>query len=317
MVQGDAQALIPFFKPSSLGFWESKELHSSLNKILDSGVLTDGAYCQRFEEMVKRYYHVDHAFVAPNATIALDTLVKIINPQGIYSSAFTWKSLLGVFTGRQVMWLDIGRRTWLSDYPSGFIVKQNQLVIHNHTFGNIGEWLHSYEGALVYDGAQAFGAEISEFGDATVFGFAATKPITTGGEGGMIVTNNSSLAEKLEEQRHVHLRMTEIQAAAGLAYLRKLPEVQAKRREIWNYYNTHLPYPHQHAPLSHSNSVYGILVPERNKLVEKIKGKIEYRIYYEPLNRGLHTTEWVYSQILCIPSYAGCPYKEITELLTK
>lgn len=261
---------------------------------------------------MKRLYHVDYAFVAPNATVALDTLVKIINPRIIYSPAFTWKSLVSVFTGRQVMWLDIDKRTWL---PIVDQTRKNSLIVYNHTFGNIGNIFKHPNEYLIYDGAQAFGAKIENFGDATVFGFAPTKPVTCG-EGGMIVTNNSKIAELLEEQRHILLRMSEINVAVGLTYLQKLPEIQKERRKIWQYYDKHLPFQHQEVPSSHSLSVYGILVEDRQKLIDKIKDKMEYRVYYTPLHRGLKTTDWLFERILCIPSYVGCPYKQIVEMLT-
>jgi len=306
--------MIPFFRPPQLNHLEIQKLQHDFASILESGMLSYGDYCEAFEEEVRRRYHVDYAFVAPNATVALDILVKTLSPRVIYSPAFTWKSLLSVFTGRQVMWFDINRQTWLSIVPE-VPLRPDGLIVSNHTFGNVSGVCRDHKEQLIYDGAQAFGAEIEDFGDATVFGFAPTKPVTCG-EGGMIVTNNSTLAWNLEKQRHVLLRMSEFSAAVGLTYLNKLTEVQEERRKIWQYYNKHLPFEHQEVPFSHSLSVYGILVSEREKLIGKIKDKMEYRVYYEPLERGLKNTEWLFERILCIPSYAGCPYKEIVELLT-
>ena len=306
--------MIPFFRPPQLNHLEIQKLQHDFASILESGMLSHGDYCEAFEEEVRRRYHVDYAFVAPNATVALDALVKIINPRFVFSPAFTWKSLSTLFFGRQVMWLDINKRTWLPIVPETPISKDT-LVVYNHTFGNIGIVERTCNNTLIYDGAQAFGAEIEVFGDATVFGFAPTKPVTCG-EGGMIVTNNSKIAELLEKQRHVLLRMSEFNVAVGLTYLNKLTEVQEERRKIWQYYDKHLPFKHQEVPFSHSLSVYGILVSEREKLIDKIKDKMEYRVYYEPLERGLKNTEWLFERILCIPSYAGCPYKQIVELLT-
>jgi dTDP-4-amino-4,6-dideoxygalactose transaminase len=304
---------IRFFQPPRLSYLEVQRLQHDFASILESGMLSYGDYCEAFEEEVRRHYHVDYAFVTPNATVALDTLVKIINPHEVYSPAFTWKSLQSVFTGRQVIWLDVDKRSWLPIIPQTPL--KDALIVSNHTFGNISGILRGSNEPLIYDGAQAFGAEIEDFGDATVFGFAPTKPVTCG-EGGMIVTNNSKIAGLLEEKRHVLLRMSEFSAAVGLTYLNKLSEVQEERRKIWQYYNKNLPFEHQEVPFSHSLSVYGILVPEREKLIEKIKDKMEYRVYYEPLERGLKNTEWLFDKILCIPSYAGCPYKQIVEILT-
>lgn len=305
---------IRFFKPPELDRAEIQWLKVAQEDILVSGLLTDGRYCRQFEDAVKDYYNVDHAFVAPNATIALDALVKILNPRVIYSPAFTWKSLQSVFNRRQVMWLDINKRTWLPIVPETPIAGDT-LVVYNHTFGNIGTVERISDNPLIYDGAHTFGAEIKDFGDVTVFSFAPTKSVTCG-EGGMIVTNNDGWAKFIEELRHVLLRMSEFNAAVGLTYLRKLPEVLKERRKIRRYYDKHLPYPHQEVPFSHSFSKYGIIVENRRKLIDKIKGKMQYRIYYEPLERGLKTTDWLFSRILCIPCYAGCPYKQIVEILT-
>lgn len=305
--------MIPFYKPPGLEQIEKNELLHIMGEVLDSGNFTDGQLCRRLEEEVKQLYHVDYAFVAPNATVALQTLVKVLDPSVIYTPAFTWKSLENVFYGRQVQWFDIDRDTWLPVVNTSSV--SDTLFILNHTFGNTGHTARGYLEKIIYDGAQAFGAKIKDIGDATVFGFAPTKPVTCG-EGGMIVTNDSEIADLLEAQRHILLRMSEFNVAVGLAYLRKMSDIQEQRRKIWHYYNNHLPYPHQEIPHNHSLSVYGILVSERAKLIERIKDKMEFRVYYEPLTRGLANTDWVYSQILCIPSYAGCPYKEIVELLT-
>ncbi len=311
---GMGHKVIPFFKIPELNHLERQRFYKRFDAILTTGVLTDGEYCRMLEEDVCKLYHVDHAFIAPNATVALDVLVKIINPHVIYSPAFTWKSLMSVFTRRQVMWLDVNKRTWLSIVPETPIGKDT-LIVYNHTFGNIGTVERISNNMLIYDAAQAFGAKIKGFGDATVFSFAATKPATCG-EGGMIVTNNDKLAKLIGEQQHALLRLSEFNAVVGLTFLQKRAEVIGERRKIWRYYNTHLPYPHQEVPFSHSNSVYGILVEERDKLLNKIQDKMQYKVYYEPLAKGLYGTDYVYKRILCIPSYVGCPYKQIVEILT-
>jgi perosamine synthetase len=306
--------MIPLFKPVELNHLEIQNLQHNIANIVASGILTDGQYCRSLEEEVKRFYHVAHAFVAPNATVALDILMKQFNPHIVFSPAFTWKSLRSVFARRQVRWLDIDRDTWLPNMEDAHSLRDS-VIVYNHTFGNIGIVENQGSSKLIYDAAQAFGAKIEDFGDATVFGFAPTKPVTCG-EGGMIVTNDTKIADLLEIQRHVLLRMSEFQAAVGLTYLKKLTEVQEERRKIWQYYDKHLPFQHQEVPLSHSHSVYGILVSEREKLIKKIMGQMEYRVHYDPLEIGLLITDWVYERILCIPNYVGCPYKQVVELLT-
>ena len=103
----------------------------------------------------------------------------------------------------------------------------------------------------------------SAWADATVFSFHAVKIITTG-EGGMVVTHNAGMARQLRllrshgvlrnpaemtrepdgpwyyEQRMVghNMRMTELQAALGLSQLARLPQMQARRGELADLYDT-------------------------------------------------------------------------------
>jgi dTDP-4-amino-4,6-dideoxygalactose transaminase len=108
--------------------------------------------------------------------------------------------------------------------------------------------------ALIQDACQAVGATIhgrplGSFGTA-VYSLYATKNITTG-EGGMVVTNDPGVARICASLRHqaysgqpyVHdavgynFRMTEMEAAIGLVQLRKLPSINARRRELAHVYD--------------------------------------------------------------------------------
>jgi len=108
------------------------------------------------------------------------------------------------------------------------------------------------------------GRPIGALADVTVFSLHARKIVTTG-EGGMIVTNDDALAERLRRLRHqgmslsdharhgarptvfetypeigYNFRMTDIQAAIGLVQLDRLPEILTQRREIAQRYNEYL-----------------------------------------------------------------------------
>ena len=111
--------------------------------------------------------------------------------------------------------------------------------------------------ALIQDACQAIGAEIEgaplgTFGTAA-YSLYATKNITTG-EGGMVITNDSTVAETVASLRHqaysnqpyVHervgynYRMTEIQAAIGLIQLGRLESITARRRSNAEYFDRHI-----------------------------------------------------------------------------
>jgi perosamine synthetase len=109
---------------------------------------------------------------------------------------------------------------------------------------------------IIEDAAEAHGAEyknkkVGSFGDVSCFSFYGNKVITTG-EGGMCLTNNEELAENMRilrdhgmnpNKRYWHdsvgfnYRMTNLQAAVGVAQLKKLGEFAEKKRKIAEWYS--------------------------------------------------------------------------------
>ena len=113
-----------------------------------------------------------------------------------------------------------------------------------------------YNLAIIEDACQAHGAEfqgkkVGSFGTGC-FSFYPTKNMTTG-EGGMITTNDDTIAERIRklinhgsEKRYYHdtlgfnYRMTDIAAAIGLEQLKKLPSFNQRRKENAAYFHTNL-----------------------------------------------------------------------------
>ena len=138
-------------------------------------------------------------------------------------------------------------------------------------------------------------------------------------EGGIIITDDDELAKRMIELRDNCCRMSEIQAVIGQVYLGKLGQSLSRRVEIWNFYRRRLPFTPQKIKVATSYSVYGMLLePEqRAKLIERIKDKIEYKIYYTPLKSGLINTEFVAGRILCIPSYPDVNENEVVRIINE
>jgi len=161
---------------------------------------------------------------------------------------------------------------------------------------------------LIQDACQAVGATIGgrplgTFGTA-VYSFYATKNLTTG-EGGMVVTNDPLVAQKCASLRHqaygvrpylheaiaYNFRMTEIQAAIGLAQLGKLPGLTARRRANAQYYDQRIPAerfprPHRDPSRGHVYHQYTLRVPSgsddsRDAVREKLeRAGIGTGVYY-------------------------------------
>lgn len=163
---------------------------------------------------------------------------------------------------------------------------------------------------VIEDTAEAHGAKykgklMGTFGEASCFSFYANKIMTTG-EGGMILTNNYELTDKLrhirgydfDDEKHFwhktiawNLRMSALGAALGLAQLKRLDELVLKRRANAKYYLNGLKnipglrfFPE---PLNTFCVfwMFGLLAPRRDELMEYLaKNGIETRTFFIPMH---------------------------------
>jgi perosamine synthetase len=98
-------------------------------------------------------------------------------------------------------------------------------------------------------GTEVKGKKIGLRGEVGVCSFSATKLITSGGQGGMVFSNDKRLIDSIRDYREFDARedgrarfnfqMTDIQAAIGIIQLAKLPSFLQKRQEIFNVYTEH------------------------------------------------------------------------------
>lgn len=168
--------------------------------------------------------------------------------------------------------VDCDRYTWTMDVNmiEEKITPKTKAIMVVHIYGHpadmdpILKLAKKYNLYVIEDAAEAHGAEYLEhretssshwqrcggFGDVSIFSFYANKPITTG-EGGMIVTDDEKLANKarafrnlcfLPERRFYHeelgfnFRLTNIQAAIGLAQLQRINSIIKKKKQIGKKY---------------------------------------------------------------------------------
>jgi len=134
-------------------------------------------------------------------------------------------------------------------------------------------------------GAQLHGKSVGLHGDIGIYSFYATKLITSGGQGGMIVSNDKSIINEIKDYRLFDMRndnkmrfnfqMTDLQAAIGIEQLKKLPDFLKRREEIsLMYQNAGLTL--QKADTPNSKQVYyrAVLKTDKSKeLIEKLAKK--------------------------------------------
>jgi len=226
--------------------------------VLESGMLAQGPKVEEFEKAFAAMCGVRHAIATSSGTTALHLalLAHGIGPgDEVITSPFTFISSANsiLFVGAKPVFVDIDESSFNMD-PSlieARITPRTKALVPVHLFGNPCDMeaimaIAARHGLMVIeDAAQAHGASINgkkvgSFGTGC-FSFYPTKNMTTA-EGGMVTSDDDQVAEKVRllrshgmKRRYYHdflgynFRMTDVQAALGLAQLAKLELFNEKR----------------------------------------------------------------------------------------
>lgn len=237
-----------------------EEEFKAVKRVLESGMIAHGPEVEAFEKEFAEYLGVNYAVSVANGTAALDLVLKaygVSSGDEVVTTPFTFVATANavLYQGAKPLFADIDPRTFNIDPNSVLevITPRTKAVIVVHLYGQpadmkaLKEIADDHKLVLIEDAAQAHGAEFmgvkaGALGDAAVFSFYATKNMTTG-EGGMVVTNDEKVAERVkllrdhgqvEKYLHVelgyNLRMTSMQAAIGRVQLKKLDRFNEARR---------------------------------------------------------------------------------------
>lgn len=225
-----------------------------------------GEHGKRFEESFARYCGAEHGIAVANGTVALEAALIALNigvgdEVIVPSRTFVATASSVMLRGAKPVFADINPtcHTLSASEIERLRTPYTRAVIAVHMAGvpcemaEIAAVCRQYGIALIEDCAQAHGAEhngekIGTLGDIATFSFCHDKLLTTGGEGGMVVTQDSALARRVWEFKDhgknlaevkappsnpgfrwlhdscgTNLRMTEMQAALGVRLLEKLP----------------------------------------------------------------------------------------------
>jgi perosamine synthetase len=231
---------------------------------LESGYVSSaGPLVREFEERFAAYLGVRFAVSTVNGTAALNLALRILDigpGDEVIVPALTFVATVNpvLYVGARPVVVDVDSQTWNLD-PEAVaraVTAKTKAVIPVHLYGNPADMeslvrlarernLYLIEDATEALGATYRGQMVGTLGDVGVFSFNGNKIITTGG-GGMLVTNNPHLARRArilvnqgrdpEEPEYNHeeigynYRLTNLQAALGLAQLERLPEFLATKR---------------------------------------------------------------------------------------
>ena len=244
-------------------------------------VSSAGRFIQEFEQKWASYCGRRYGVAVCNGTAALQVAVAALDLKPgdeIIMPTFTIVScaLAVIYHGCVPVLVDSNPRTWCMDVDQvkAKITSKTRAIMAVHIYGhsvdmepllNLAE---EYGLAVIEDAAEAHGSEIlfgrdtdspewhrcGSFGTVSCFSFYANKLITTG-EGGMVLTDVSTLAEKARNLRNLYFipgrrfhheelgfnfRMTNMQAALGLAQVERIEEIIARKRWLDQEYTGRL-----------------------------------------------------------------------------
>lgn len=269
--------MIPVNEP----LFGKRELEYVTECIRTGWVSSSGRYIDEFEKGWASYCGRDYGIAVSNGTVALQLAVAALRLKPgdeIIMPTFTIIScaLAVIYNGCVPVLIDSDPRTWTMDVKQAAerITSRTKAIMVVHIYGHPVDMdpvqeLASHHGlTIIEDSAEAHGAEYlsghetdhsrwrrcGSFGSLSCFSFYANKLITTG-EGGMVVTDDPQLAERvrsmrnlcfLPERRFYHeelgynFRLTNLQAALGLAQLERMDEIVNKKRWIGEEYTSRL-----------------------------------------------------------------------------
>jgi perosamine synthetase len=287
-------------------------------------------YINRFEVAFTEHLGVAHAITTSSCTGALHMGMAAlgIGPGDEVIMADTnWIASAApiVHLGAKPVFVDILPDSWCIDpeLAEAAITPRTKAILAVHLYGNlcdmerllaVGEahGIPVIEDAAEAIGSEYFGKRAGSMGLFGAFSFHGTKTVTTG-EGGMLVTNDSALYERvLTLSNHGRSRgqrkqfwpdvvgfkykMSNIQAALGCAQMERIAELIARKRQIFHYYRDQLrDLPGVQMNPEPSNIVNGAWMPtvmfeettgvSREKLVAAFsEGNIDARVFFYPLS---------------------------------
>lgn len=258
--------------------WIDENDINEVVKVLRSDWITTGPKIKEFEDMLCSYIGCRHCVAVNSGTSALDIAVQVLElPKGceVITTPFTFVATCNaiIYNDLKPVFADICSDTFNID-PEDIrrkITKDTKAIIYVDYAGQpcdikaIREIADEFDLYLIEDACHAIGAEyegrkVGNFADLTIFSFHPVKHITTG-EGGAVVTDNSSYYEKLLLLRNHGIdkdaqdrygpnaswsydmkylgrnyRITDFQTALGISQLKKLDNFIKKRNRLVSMY---------------------------------------------------------------------------------
>lgn len=332
------------------------DLADGLKNILDSRMVTRGRYLREFEADLAEHLHVKHAVTLSSCTSGLILSYKGLGLTGeVVVPSFTFMATVSAlaWAGLKPVFVDVDRDTTNIDPEAveAAITPHTSAIIGVHNFGNPAdiERLQSIADKhglkLIFDAAHGFGSlyrdePVGGQGDAQVFSMSPTK-LMTSGEGGVVSTNDDTLAEMIRIGREygnpgnydsafpgLNARLPEFSALMGIYSLKNLEHAAQSRNQTADLFQSELErlpgigFQKVHLEDRNSYREYSITVDEDAFGVSRdvlsaalLQENVDNRKYYDPpvhrqtayieyyKGQPLPNTDWLASNSLSLPMW--------------
>lgn len=320
-----------------------------------------GELVLELEEKLKTYLSVKNILVTNNGTVPLQIALKLLAKGGevittpfsyvASTAAIVWENCTPVFVDIDPEYLAIDETK-----IEAAITAKTTAILATHVFGNpcaveaIEAIARQHNLAVIYDGAHVFGVEyngrsIFDYGDVSTCSFHATKLFHTG-EGGAIFCTDEALQRRMYQSHNfghkgqlefhglgINGKISELQAAMGLAILPYMGEILAARKQVVDFYDQHLDFSglQKLKIREHTNwnyAYYPVVFQTEDELIEVQRRMnaldiFPRRYFYPSLNKlpyvkpvRMDISESTAARILCLPLYVGLHETELELIIT-
>ncbi len=336
------------------------ELRAAIDEVIDSGWFILGRQLESFEGAFAEYCGARFALGVASGTDALHLALLACSVGSgdevvIPANTFIATALAVSYAGATPVFVDVDERTHTMDVGQldAAITARTKAILPVHLFGRLADidairaigsmrGIHVLEDACQAHGARNATGLAGTMGSIGCFSFYPTKNLGAYGDGGMVTTNDSTLADRVrslrnygQAERYHHVlrgynsRLDEIQAAVLKVKLRVLDERNARRRGIARRIsagiaNPLVEVPAPHPELEHVYHLYVVRTPHRDELRSWLSERgIETQIHYPvPIHKQeayrdlaggvtLAVTERLSREIISLPLYPELAEQEV------
>jgi dTDP-4-amino-4,6-dideoxygalactose transaminase len=320
-----------------------------------------GELLRELEDKLMAHLSVSNIIIMNNGTIPLQIAVKILGNGGeiittpfsyiATTSSIIWENCTPVFVD-----IDPYALTIDPNKIEAAITPKTTCILATHVFGNVCEVeeiqriAQKHNLKVIYDAAHCFGVQykgksIFEYGDISTCSFHATKLFHTG-EGGAIFCADENVRHKIFYSHNfghngpldfhglgINGKISELNAAMGLAVLPHIDDIIQSRKKIVDRYNATIDFTSKYTIKLKDNcswnySYYPVVFENENQLLLKLKElnniNINPRRYFYPsLNtipyvngKEMPISEDIAKRVLCLPLFVGLQETDIDNIVT-